>query len=562
MLGIVSSLLPLASPAAKNGDVIGRPSLRSHDREEALELIRGRLAECVKDHSGICDKTMFGVEIKDTMATLPTRLLHINKRDHTILRLESTWLGQQGSYVALSHCWGPEDKRPLCTTRANINQHLTKIPWLSVPKTFQDAVIVTRAVGLEYIWIDSLCIIQDDKHDWDQESPQMRSVYQNAYLTIAAAQAQDANEGLFFDRSLLPDPWTVKVPYFDQHGAVNGSMFVKPGPPDPDTLLMEDPHTSNLSKRAWVLQEELLSRRVVYFLSRNIFWKCKALRVSETGESSYMESLIPFDIGDWTTIVENYTERDLSFPRDRLIALAGLAEEFALCEPGDRYLNGIWLNNVHRQLLWRRENESRLVLNTAIDMPTWSWASICGPVTFLEQAVLVDVQPAADILPRSDRVLDITGFCVLLDYSSPATLIPQSHGFEYSICPSNGAFVNSELQSEKNNFLAEAVTPFFPENKHAITDSNDSIVGFAVPDDPDLTCSNACQLLHCLPILQGTWISGTVEQLCYYGLLLQRLIINDRSTETQTYRRVGIVVLTISGTWLEASISRTKLTLI
>lgn len=78
----------------------------------------------------------------------------------------------------------------------------------------------------------------------------MRSVYQNAHLTIATAQAQDATEGLFFDRSLLPDPWAVNVPCLDQHGAAKGYVFVKLGPPDPDTLLMEDPHTSNLSKRA------------------------------------------------------------------------------------------------------------------------------------------------------------------------------------------------------------------------------------------------------------------------------------------------------------------------
>lgn len=545
-----------------NGDIFGRPSLRNHGGDEALELIRRRLATCIKHHGGLCDRTTSGVQIKDTSTTLPTRLIHIDKRDHTVLRLEQTWLGQQGAYVALSHCWGPEDKRPLCTTRANVNQHLTDIPWVSVPKTFQDAVIVTLAVGLEYIWIDSLCIIQDDENDWDQESPQMRSVYQNAHFTVAAAQAQNANEGLFFDRSLLPSPWTVKVPYFDRHGVAKGSILVKPGPPDPDTLLMEDPHTSNLSKRAWVLQEEMLSRRVVYFLFRNIFWKCKALRVSETEEPSYMESLTPMDIADWTTIVENYTERKMSVPRDKLIALAGLADEFALCAPTDRYLNGIWLNNVHRQLLWRREDEPRLISNAAIDMPSWSWASIQGPVTFLEQVVLVNVMPAADVVPRSGRVLDVVGFCVPLNYSSPVVSAPRAHGVDHYICPCDGAFNNSGMQPEHNNFFTEAVIPFFPEDKHIITDSAHNIVGYAIFDDPDLTCLDAHQLYHYLPTLQGTWISGAVEQLCYYGLLLHKVITNDRSSVTQTYKRVGIVVLTIPEIWLQASMSSTKLILI
>lgn len=176
--------------------------------------------------------------------------------------------------------------------------------------------------------------------------------------------------------------------------------------------------------------------------------------------------------------------------------------------------------------------------------------------------MLVDVLPAADILPRSDRALDVTGFSVPLDFTSPMKLAPRSFRVSCSICPSDGSFIKSGLQSEKNNFFAEAVTPFFPEDKRSITDSTGSTIGYAVLDDPDLICSNACQLLHCLPTLQGTWVSGTVEQLCYYGLLLQRLTINDASMTTQTYKRLGIVVLTISKKWLEASMPRTKLTLI
>ncbi|KAM0083587.1 hypothetical protein ACKRZS_004172 [Fusarium odoratissimum] len=104
----------------------------------------------------------------------------------------------RGRYIALSHCWG--DAMPLKTTKASFAEFCHSIHFAQFPKTFQEAIIVCRKLNIEYLWIDSLCIIQDDEHDWAVESPKMCDVYQNAYLAIAAAAAHNSSEGLFHQR--------------------------------------------------------------------------------------------------------------------------------------------------------------------------------------------------------------------------------------------------------------------------------------------------------------------------------------------------------------------------
>lgn len=99
------------------------------------------------------------------------------------------------------------------------------IDWDDLPRTFQDAVITTRAIGIQYLWIDSLCIIQDDLGDWRQESSKMAEVYTNAWLTIAASYARDSTEGLF-DACYRPSLEAVELPYLTQSGSKDGTIFV------------------------------------------------------------------------------------------------------------------------------------------------------------------------------------------------------------------------------------------------------------------------------------------------------------------------------------------------
>ena len=101
-------------------------------------------------------------------------------------------------YVALSHCWG---KIPILTTTSNnLSVHLDGVPFEALPRNFQDAAVITCTMGMEYLWIDSLCILQDSKEDWERESAMMGQVYQNASFTIEADSSTNAHEGILHER--------------------------------------------------------------------------------------------------------------------------------------------------------------------------------------------------------------------------------------------------------------------------------------------------------------------------------------------------------------------------
>jgi hypothetical protein len=134
-------------------------------------------------------------------AELPTRILDVDPPGPQAcqIRLYET-NGETGLYVALSHCWGKSQM--FKTERGSLNLRRRNIPWDIIPRTFQDAITFVRRLGLRYLWIDSLCIIQDDRADWERESAKMASIYTNAVLTIAATKSADSEGGCF---SVVPE---------------------------------------------------------------------------------------------------------------------------------------------------------------------------------------------------------------------------------------------------------------------------------------------------------------------------------------------------------------------
>lgn len=193
------------SPAALHGAISGRPILKSSHGQDAMDLIRQRIATCSAFHTDRCRRGIGGSVVDDVSGTLfPTRLIHIDSADYHVLRVVEM-KGQRGRYATLSHCWGPPSKQPTRSLQSNINHFHRRLPWEILSKTFQDAIYVCHtALSLEYLWIDSICIIQDDLVDWENEAPKMGQYYQNSFLTIAAAYAQNADEGL--STPLTPKP--------------------------------------------------------------------------------------------------------------------------------------------------------------------------------------------------------------------------------------------------------------------------------------------------------------------------------------------------------------------
>ena len=179
---------------------------------EAFALIASWLEECRQGHKA-CKTTIAGTTVDENHGPrLPTRVLDVGCGGSEDISLVETNTQDRGNYCALSYCWGPPGTPSLLTTRGNLSDHLEGIKFSKLPKTFQDAVTITRELGIRYLWIDGLCIIQRDEEDWAIESAQMAEVYQNACLVIAAAGAAHPGEGCFSGKSRSRA--AVKCPYY------------------------------------------------------------------------------------------------------------------------------------------------------------------------------------------------------------------------------------------------------------------------------------------------------------------------------------------------------------
>jgi hypothetical protein len=348
-------------------------------------LLQAWIQQCVECHGEVCSESLSGEYINEDTVRLPRLVLDVGPPDSSDdLRLVET-NGMLGKYIVLSHCWGPPDKRPLETRKENIQQHLRKIGYHFLPKTFKDAVTVTKALGLRFLWIDSLCIIQDDKDDWDLQAENMGQIYQNAYLALGASHAENSTVGLFVER--VENFFSVEVPYITESGEIAGSFFIRPST-RLEYVQAITPGLGPLSNRAWCLQELLLSRRFIFFTKGGLVWCCKTHEFTETWHpvrNSIRKSLsVP--ASNWISIVEQYSSRSLTRQEDRLMALKGLANETQKTRPEDIYVFGMWLRDLPHQLLWYGDGENyeeRAKAPLSLGIPSWSWAYRIGRVRFL-----------------------------------------------------------------------------------------------------------------------------------------------------------------------------------
>ncbi|CZR65523.1 uncharacterized protein PAC_15423 [Phialocephala subalpina] len=325
----------------------------------------------------------------------PTRLLDVGVAEMPTIKLRETSELDIPTlkYTTLSHCWG--NNTPTRLLVSNYSVFKERIALDNLPKTFQEAIEVTRKLGLRFLWIDSLCIVQDSSLDWVKESGRMHLVYRNSYLTIAAAAAIDATGGLFNPRN----PITM-VPCYIEYDDGHQSRYAL------STYNLEEEETGQgrslvLFTRAWVFQERLLSSRSLIFGKRELYWECLELKASEVypegipvsdimpgldmfglrkeRQQIHKESLIsPWKY--WSSIISRYSGLKLSHISDKLVAVAGLAADLHRTWQGVDYLAGLWSYRLRRGLLWHCDDGSpwRKPSYTA---PSWSWASIDGSVS-------------------------------------------------------------------------------------------------------------------------------------------------------------------------------------
>ncbi|KAK3903871.1 heterokaryon incompatibility protein-domain-containing protein, partial [Staphylotrichum tortipilum] len=366
------------SPAATSGDVFGIGPLHDSSSGDSLSVLRDWMAECISNHSCGCPNGGASREDETANPALPTRILDISTDSSgsmTVRLVESHKI--RGRYAALSHCWGPPDKQPLRTTKALYGQHLIGIPVSDLPKTFQEAARIAQATGLRYLWIDSLCIIQDDRDDWNREAPRMGPLYGKASLVIAASGATNSTEGCFVPRS-LPGR-SLRIPYPSAGGGGHIVLQVRP----PYAAAM-NPVFSPLGRRGWVLQEWMLARRLVHYTAAGMTWSCKEVQ-NMVEDGLHMTTTTPGgDELNWDDIIEAYTTRQLTLLSDKTVAVQGLAE--AMQRPDATYHHGMWTSDMPQQLFWIGTHTTRP--EELRDFPSWSWASTDGRCLTLSQRKL------------------------------------------------------------------------------------------------------------------------------------------------------------------------------
>jgi hypothetical protein len=350
---------------------------------------------------------------------VPKRLLDVSGDTGNIRLVEtdSEIKRRHVRYVTLSHCWGRDTNHLPKTTHSNYSSHMRGIPFATLPRTFRDAVIVTRELGMQFLWIDSLCIRQydnDDWDDWEQQSIRMASTYANCTLSLEASASSDSRGGMMLERSELqvtPFSWTQGTgitksenPYSQwmKRGTVTWTL-------DPSRYFASAVSGRDLplTSRAWVLQESVLAPRTLHFLPGQIIWECREgaateCRYMQKRPSSQHVDLFPGSVTpletpvtlhklkqflhvgrqdiqetaedprvlpsprnhlpiqtnatlykQWYDLVNEYTRRNLSHSNDRLPGIWALAEKFQAIS-GDDYHAGLWRKDLLNGLLFER----------------------------------------------------------------------------------------------------------------------------------------------------------------------------------------------------------------
>ncbi|KAI9744110.1 MAG: hypothetical protein M1818_002262 [Claussenomyces sp. TS43310] len=308
------------------------------------------------------------------------------------------------------------------TTRENLELRKSDIPWSTIPEAFQDAIRITRGLGCKYIWIDSLCIIQDDEQDWARESGKMAETYSASYLNIAATEYADpmpwrqyGSQKLLKERSRLEgtsiggesiiEPARIPVTYDGR----NMDVLVRQAPFIAHDDILGKDHgleigasptcwVSPLFRRAWVFQERLLAPRTIFFHHEETVWECRSRINCECGEvdgarldddelpndrqTSLREGLVALDEAGsdaqdmfdlWLDIIQGYSLLELSKESDRLAALSGLASRLSH-QFQSTYVAGLWKEDLARSLLWSRE-PWQITTPSEYYTPSWSWIS-------------------------------------------------------------------------------------------------------------------------------------------------------------------------------------------
>ncbi|CAI0641415.1 unnamed protein product [Colletotrichum noveboracense] len=353
-----------------------------------IGLLRESVETCMNEHLE-CQPS--------TNRTLPTRLIDVGKiNDKSARLIIGHKLPLLTPYIALSYCWGPPSQTTsqLITTKATMPDHQKCIELGRMPNTIRDAVLFTREMGMRYVWVDALCIVQDDADDWAKEAALMYSVYRHATITVVAAAGDTCHSGFLSRKTAGPN---AVIPFKSRKKGtqVSGSYMLSHMR---ERRTWDADYPSHLHKRAWATrawtyQEDIMSTRVLYFDDLTSFFRCQKERRLEHSITVYNNVLewnklltphppnLSFDekaernaslYQRWDDLINEYSQRSLTVADDKFPAVSGLARTFAVALD-EQYVAGLWRRDLVRGMLWWTEFD--VSKPTKWRAPSWSWAS-------------------------------------------------------------------------------------------------------------------------------------------------------------------------------------------
>ncbi|CZS92758.1 uncharacterized protein RCO7_10213 [Rhynchosporium graminicola] len=386
---------------------LGRPVYRNAKSPETLALMSKWFKNCFQNHA----ECRWSSNASELDPILPSRVVDIGPAtsEDFVPRLLSPG-SQRGKWAALSHRWGHANI--LRTLSNNVQEIEAGIDISKLPATFRDAIFLTRHLGLRYLWIDSLCIIQDSPSDWLKEAASMPNIYRNSFITIAAAATENSTGGIFVDRSWLPTSKPCTIPVQIRSGSEHGTLHFDV----PFDTNIQGNETNYLRSRAWCIQESLLSHRLLMFVTLQMSYTCVRQGLVESRQTpftisceernkilekfqhrssndlrTHQDELLPSTLRSmiitWYDILYDYTRRDLTFSNDRLIAISGIVAVVGSSIEDD-YVAGLWRRDMPRALLWSPFEEETLPNAPHVSRgpplyraPSWSWASVDSPIS-------------------------------------------------------------------------------------------------------------------------------------------------------------------------------------
>ncbi|KAF4952768.1 hypothetical protein FGADI_6521 [Fusarium gaditjirri] len=457
---------------------LGRQNLaQSTQSPKTLSLAKDWVRECNAHHER-CKKPV------GEKPWYPTRLLSFDLPEASIVRLlETDQTTPVGQYMTLTHRWGPVDH--IILTKETYPQLLEGLPLSTLPQLFRDAISICSHLGVGYIWIDSLCIFQgkDNIRDWQCEASLMMNVYSNSFCNISAADTPNCTQSMFNSRDPgLLNPQVVELTLCGEGSAKITKRFVLS-----DYRFWESEVSNALvNKRGWVLQERFLAPRILHFSKRQLIWECcekdaaevypnglplalstsSDARFKQMDSSDYIGRVDRYSYREadgnsaphllWLRIVELYTASALTVPSDKLIACSGIAKRVAEIVQDD-YVAGMWRRYLEGELLWvvqGNHQPGRWTRPTKYRAPSWSWASIDGPVTPGEPRIqdsLITVEDYHLDYWTSDETAAIRGgWLRLRGVLKKTTLVRKSSTL------SGGYHWDMMLNNERVNVLEEA----------------------------------------------------------------------------------------------------------